>query len=606
MRGTFLKVTLSLFALAAAAGLFFLNSQASASSGGARLTISLEPAQFPNTEIGSDPAIMVATVTNEGSDSAFLELVYVGDDVNFSLPILENDCLWARLGAGQSCNSLIYFEPQKRGHIDTYFKVWYNYLSRAQAAVRGYAYVPPLSPSTNAVDFGQKTVDSGRETREVRLFNKALVPISVVELVASGAPFDVDQDCVTSIPSGSSCDVLIGFDPTAVGEFTGKVTVRDSYNHDFEIDLSGEGVARGQPDIHLSTSSIAFGRQEVGTTSAAYPVTLVSTGTVAVTVADITTLVGGDFTVTNAADCEKALAPAESCTIQVVFTPSAGGTRNGQASVADDAPDSPQTIALSGLGYEPGEPAVELSAHDIDFGPQTVGTSSETHYIVLSNVGDASLTVDSVEATGDFSQESDCVGQVAAGGRCAVATTFTPAALGDLAGEVTITDSAAGSPRAVALRGTGTNEAEPEADLSATEIDFGDQALESFTTRTLTITNTGNSDLEIGLTTIDGEGAAEFSRTDGCRESAVEPGTSCDVDIVFNPAKVASYTAVLSIDDNAADAPQEVVLTGNGVYSTAGGCGITAGGPGVASGPAFVLISLGFLAASRLRRRRRG
>ncbi|HPM41190.1 MAG TPA: choice-of-anchor D domain-containing protein [bacterium] len=466
--------------------------------------------------------------------------------------------------------------------------------------------MPPLSPSATEVDFGQKTIDSGRETRTVRLFNKALVPISVVELVASGAPFDVDEDCVTSIPSESYCDVEIGFDPTAEGEFTGKVTVRDSFNHDFEIDLSGEGVAPGQPDIHLSTSSIAFGRQEVGTTSAAYPVTLVSTGTVDVTVAGITTLVGGDFTVTNAADCEKALAPSESCTIQVVFTPSVGGTRTGEVSVADDAPDTPQTVALSGLGFEPGKPAVELVPLEMDFGPQTVGTSSETHYVVLSNVGDAALTVDSVDATGDFSQQSDCVGQVAAGGRCAVATTFAPSAVGDLAGEITIADSAAGSPRAVALRGTGTNEAEPEASLSATEIDFGDQAVESVTTKTLTITNTGSSDLEIGLTTIDGEGAAEFGRVDGCRESAVEPGTSCDIDVVFSPIKVAAYTAVLSIDDNAADTPQEVVLTGNGVYSTAGGCGVVSGGSAGASGAAFALISLGFLAASRLCRRRRG
>lgn len=41
------------------------------------------------------------------------------------------------------------------------------------------------------------------------------------------------------------------------------------------------------------------------------------------------------------------------CTIQVTFTPTAGGTRSGSVTVTDNAPDSPQSIVLTGIGAAP-------------------------------------------------------------------------------------------------------------------------------------------------------------------------------------------------------------------------------------------------------------
>jgi hypothetical protein len=49
--------------------------------------------------------------------------------------------------------------------------------------------------------------------------------------------------------------------------------------------------------------------------------------------------------------CGAPVAPGNSCTIQVTFTPSASGIQNGTLTITDSASNSPQTVAL--LGNQP-------------------------------------------------------------------------------------------------------------------------------------------------------------------------------------------------------------------------------------------------------------
>ena len=71
------------------------------------------------------------------------------------------------------------------------------------------------------------------------------------------------------------------------------------------------------------------------------------------------------FTGTNAADfsemdnCGSSLVSGAFCTVQVTFTPGAAGARTAALSVADDAPASPQTAAVTGTGTS--APVVGLS-----------------------------------------------------------------------------------------------------------------------------------------------------------------------------------------------------------------------------------------------------
>jgi sugar lactone lactonase YvrE len=102
-------------------------------------------------------------------------------------------------------------------------------------------------------------------------------------------------------------------------------------------------------------------------------------------------------------------------------------------------------------------PALTLSPSSLTFGPQNVGTSSPSQTVTLSNTGSATLSVSSIEASGDFAQTNNCGSAVAAGGNCTISVTFTPTASGARAGSISIADNASGSPQSVSLSGTGTS-----------------------------------------------------------------------------------------------------------------------------------------------------
>jgi subtilisin family serine protease len=100
--------------------------------------------------------------------------------------------------------------------------------------------------------------------------------------------------------------------------------------------------------VGLSPSSVSFGALAVGKSSTTRTVTLTNYQSSPLNLSNI--VITGDFTESN--NCGSALAPKASCTINVMFTPSVAGTRNGQLQVVDDAATSPQTAQLFGSGTQ--------------------------------------------------------------------------------------------------------------------------------------------------------------------------------------------------------------------------------------------------------------
>ena len=87
------------------------------------------------------------------------------------------------------------------------------------------------------------------------------------------------------------------------------------------------------------------------TTSAAMPVTLTNPGTGPLTINSITA--SGDFAQTNTCPSSPTtLAALGTCTINVTFAPTAVGARTGTLTFTDNARGSPQTIPLTGTGWD--------------------------------------------------------------------------------------------------------------------------------------------------------------------------------------------------------------------------------------------------------------
>jgi hypothetical protein len=105
------------------------------------------------------------------------------------------------------------------------------------------------------------------------------------------------------------------------------------------------------PNLFVSPSSVSYGRVPTDSTSEAATVTLTNIGTAAVTISSITGS-GAPFAV-NTAGTDFTLDPGQSTTFTVTFSPTENGPATGTVSVVSNAPGSPLTINLSGVGAGP-------------------------------------------------------------------------------------------------------------------------------------------------------------------------------------------------------------------------------------------------------------
>jgi hypothetical protein len=310
----------------------------------------------------------------------------------------------------------------------------------------------------------------------------------------------------------------------------------------------------------VSPTSLNFGKQTVGITSAPQSVTLINTGNAAmiITSIGINGVNGGDFAQTN--NCPSSLAPSNSCAINVTFTPTTFGTRNASVSIADNAPNSPQLVLLTGAGIQP---FVTLSPPTLNFGNQTVGTTTSPLVSTLMNTGHGTLTITSIgitgKSSGDFAQTNNCGTSVSAGDSCSITVTFKPSATGTQTAAVSIRDNAPNTPQKVPLTGVGVL---PAVTLSPTSLAFPTQVV--FTTskaKTVTLTNTGLGILNVSNIAVTGP----FTQTNTCG-STVNAGASCAFTVTFAPTTIGALTSSISITDNALTSPQKVTLKGTGTY----------------------------------------
>jgi hypothetical protein len=98
---------------------------------------------------------------------------------------------------------------------------------------------------------------------------------------------------------------------------------------------------------------------------------------------------------------------------------------------------------------------IALFPTSLNFGTQTVATTTPPQFAYVTNIGTAALAVANVTVSGDFSGVNNCGSTLAIGANCAVAISFTPTVAGSRTGTLSIVDDASGSPHTLSLTGTG-------------------------------------------------------------------------------------------------------------------------------------------------------
>lgn len=420
-----------------------------------------------------------ATLTNTASDSILIDTVQEsGADVAMFQPHFNAaDCFIQEvLVSGSSCQISYQFAPTSAGAFQAEVEIQYHFegLSKEQQQVIplsgvGLPSAPIASVAPTTLNFGTVSVGATAQTQVVTLTNTGSAALNVTTisitgtnasefgLVASGA-----TPCPTSsggVPVGGSCTMGVSFAPKTPG--TKSATLNFADNAAGSPQMVALSATAQTTAIQIAPMSLTFIGQSIGTKSAPQPITITNAGTSALAINGVT-ITGsnpGDFAQSN--NCPPSLGANATCTVNVSFQPIATGARSASISVSDDAPNSPQTVALTGMGTQA---AVTLAPPGaINFGNQAAGIASTPVSVTVTNSGTGALAVSKISFTGanagDFTETDTCNASVAAGGTCTIQITFKPQCANSQAARtagLNIADNAPGSPQTIALSGTAT------------------------------------------------------------------------------------------------------------------------------------------------------
>lgn len=110
----------------------------------------------------------------------------------------------------------------------------------------------------------------------------------------------------------------------------------------------------------------------------------------------------------------------------------------------------------------------------------------------------------------------------------------------------------------------------PDISASTASLNFGNVNVGlASSPQTVTVSNNGTGNLNIGSVSITGTDALQFiKQADVCSGNSLAPSETCNIQIVFRPASTGSKTATLTIASNDPDEGTVIVtLTGNGTVS---------------------------------------
>ena len=410
---------------------------------------------------------------------------------------------------------------------------------------------PKMTLSQVSAVFSSQQVGTQSPSVTVIVTNTGSATLTVTYISLAG-DFVESNTCIASpIAAGSTCSVQISFVPQQIGTREGVLTIYGNVaGGQAAVQLSGVGTTPAA--IVLTPLSLDFGHLTVGTPSAVQNVTVSNTGgqSAALTSESVTE----DYAIT-ANSCSSSLASQTGCTLSIRFTPAASGARAGSLTVVDAA--GVQVANLAGSGTTPATD--QLSVSSLNFSQQVIGSRSVSQQVVLTNVGDESLTLTTAVVTGDFAVLNGCGATLVGHASCSLSVTYVPTKLGQEAGILTVADFSRS--QTIPLTGTGIAPAgvsiSPLGGLVFATTGVGLTAGPQF----LTLTNNGGTAL--AFTGIVSTG--DFSLGTNSCGASLAPAAACEVSVSFTPQASGSETGTVTFTDSAGTGSQVAHLAGGGV-----------------------------------------
>lgn len=222
--------------------------------------------------------------------------------------------------------------------------------SSAAATLSGTGVFVASMRAPSSIDLGMQVLGSAPLTQTITLTNTGETPVVFGDLTVDG-PFTVTNGCPASLAPGASCNMVVNFNATTTGDFTGLLRIASN------VDGGGTNIALAAhaqpvpiPVVRVSPSTIGFGSRVLGSTSESQKVTVTNAGGAPATLSGLTISV--DYVILSNT-CGATLSPQSSCSMDVALRPVGFGPRAGTLTFVSNAAGSPHIVNLGGTGCRP-------------------------------------------------------------------------------------------------------------------------------------------------------------------------------------------------------------------------------------------------------------
>ncbi|MBA3460179.1 MAG: choice-of-anchor D domain-containing protein [Deltaproteobacteria bacterium] len=188
------------------------------------------------------------TVQNTGTQmSGPVSLTLTGTDTN-EYEIGTNSCMFISLSPGSTCFVEVTFRPSgiARGRKVANLRInasnsIVNVALAGTAVVNGGGFITSSSAS---LTFGNQAVNTASATQSLTIMNTGTTATGSITIATSGAAasaFTTTTNCTTLAPA-TSCDVIVGFRPTATGAAQASVSVTANGSNTVPVSVQGTGI----------------------------------------------------------------------------------------------------------------------------------------------------------------------------------------------------------------------------------------------------------------------------------------------------------------------------------------------------------------------------
>lgn len=538
-----------------------------------RAGFSPDPFQPGKVRVGAAAEPDSLTITNLGERPMPVDFVTLSGAHAEEFAVAQETCGARSLEPQESCSVGLRFSPTAMGLREAAIEVhgqWRD--SPARLAFSGEGIAPLLAVTPATVTFDALDVGATSPAADLVLSNEGTAPLQVTRVTLGGAAdrdfrLTLNRCSKVTLSPGETCDLSVTFAPRAAGKRTAELAFgSDALEPVPTLPLAGEGIWRGAA-FAVDPDSVTFGDQLVGGKA--------SKRRIQVTNRQSSTLRGLRVALTDAAgglslgsrDCTaRALAPGESCAIEIQFEPVAEGPVRALLQIGQPEVGT-LGVEVVGRGVAP---RWVTSVGSLDFAAIRVEGKAEPRRLELRNEGSAAARVSKTEFLGQdglaFGLVDDrCTGkEIVPSSSCTLAISFAPKREGEHRSEISLHLTAGASPQRVELSGTAIA---PRLGLNREIVDFGRIHRTMLERVELTISNLGTAPLAVVSLAVGDNPTGDFRLLEGSclPTTTLSPGNRCTLVIGFEPTIEGRFTARLQIDHDGISGPRELPLAGVGL-----------------------------------------